>query len=169
MLPCPSLTSILPITKKTKSNFKVASNNEDPWFKPSDCEQCDQNLCYFVAMLMQIFHFSWSRARTERAVCLVARCLVFWELGVCVWNILSVFEGRLFQIVSGPQRALSMCESHVESHSVCAVQRVTVYKGELFPLRSVASFRLRYHWSAELQLNLVGWQPFPASHPLPNC
>lgn len=56
----------------------------------------------------------------------------------CVWNILSVFffEGRLFQIVSGPQRALSMCESHVESRSVCAVQRVTVYKGELFPLWS---------------------------------
>lgn len=30
--------------RKTKNNFEVALNNEDPWFKPSNCERFDKNL-----------------------------------------------------------------------------------------------------------------------------
>lgn len=97
---------------------------------------------------------SWSRARTERTVCLVAQCLVFLRVRrvcECVWNILSVFffrvvSSKLFQVL----REHCPCVSHMSNLAPsvpCKGLRCTRVSSSLFGQK----FRRRCHWSAEFQ------------------
>lgn len=90
---------------------------------------------------------SWSWARTEGTVCLVAAWAqsLFFSVGhlSVFWNMLSVFEGRgVFQIVMVPREHCA-CASHMWNVSVCAVQRLQCTR---------VSSSLCCHWCTEFQL-----------------
>lgn len=135
------------LDKKQKSCFEVTLNNEGPWFEPSDCEQCDKNLHYSVAVLVQIFHAllmlmgkntenSLSRDSLSAVLFLFIYFFLVWHVCMCLEHTVC-FSGswRLFQIVSVPREHCA-CVSHMSnlSPSVLRCAGVTMYKGERFPL-----------------------------------
>lgn len=106
----------------------MGKKTEDPWFRHPNCDQLDINLCYFVAMLMQIFHaflvvMGRNREDSLSGGGLSTASVVQSRACACSRNNLSVFFRvlRLFQIAIIPGEHCA-CVSHMSVLSVGAVQ-----------------------------------------------
>lgn len=125
-------------------------------------------ICYFVAMLMQIFHALLTVMGKNRENSLSCGSLtavsVFLESGMCVWNILSVFEG-----LGVFSKLLWSQESAVHVWVTCSISPSVLCRGygvQGWALPSLVrqKFALCCHWPAEFQLcscwlAAVSWIP----------
>lgn len=122
---------------------------------------------------------SCSWARTERTVCLMAawaQCSFYFfsrsGMYACVWNILSVLQGlgvfsKLFWSRESIVHVWVTCQ--ISLRLCCAVQGLPCTRVSASFLLYRYKFKLCCHWSAEFQLNPVGWQLFPGSRLLSYC